>query len=160
MRKMRNKVLCVFLMTAGFFLFSVGMASSAGIPAAYLMEDQGEFVGVLFNFDQNYSTQEVNDLFEMSQFVLGLAGDIGVVAFGPNELLGVGLDADSTHAWILANLNFFEAYLYVDATKVPGPAGTGTNLRFDLRLWASGMPPGQYLGALEVLEELVPSSLF
>ena len=153
MRKMRNKVLCVFMMTAGFFLFSVGMANSAGIPAAYLMEEQGEFVLVLFNFDQNYSAQEVNELFAMSQEVLGLAGDTGVTAIGPNQLP----DADSTHAWILANLNLVEGYLQVDATKVSGPAGT--NLRFDLWHWASDIPSGQYLGALELLEELV-SSLF
>ena len=153
MRKMRNKVLCVFLMTAGFFLFSVGMASSAGIPAAYLMEEEGEFSIVLFNFDQNYSPQEVNDLLDASQLLLGMADDIGVTAFGPNDL--VGFDADSAHSLILNNLNLFEVYLLVDATKVDAPEEEGgINLRFDLRLWASDMQPGQYLGALEVFEGL------
>lgn len=156
MRKIRNKVLCVFLMTAGFFLFSVGIASSAGIPAAYLMNDEGQLVVVLFNFDPNYSTQEVNDLFAMSQSVLGLAGDIGLTAIGPNQLP----DADSTHAVILANINIVDLYLLVNATKVSVPAGT--NLRFDLRLWTSDGVSGQYLGALELLEALLndPSSLF
>ncbi len=158
MKKMRNTFLGIFL-TAGFFLFSVGMARSAGIPAGYLIADEGEFLLVLFNFDKCYSTEEVNNLFGISQFVLELAGDYleggSVVAFGPNDLP----DADSTHAWILDNLSFFEVYLQVDATKVPGPMGT--NVRFDLRLWASDVSD-QYLGALEVPEELVnnPSSLF
>ena len=159
MKKMRNTFLGIFL-TAGFFLFSVGMASSAGIPMGYLIADEGEFSVVLFNFDQNYyPIQEVNELFEMSQSVLELVGDYlegeSVVAIGPNELP----DADITHAWILANLSLFEVYLQVDATKVSGPAGT--NVRFDLWLWASDVS-GQYLGALEVLEELMndPTSLF
>ena len=154
MRKMRNKVLCVFLMTAGFFLFSVGMARSAGTPAAYLINYEGELAVVLFNFDQNYSTLKVNELFTASQLVLEVVADLGEVsmtAIGPNQLP----DADTTHAIILANLNLVEVYLLLDATKVLGPAGT--NLRFDLRLWASasGLPPGQYLGAFEVLEELL-----
>ena len=158
MKKMRNTFLGIFL-TAGFFLFSVGMASSAGIPMGYLIADEGEFSVVLFNFDQNYPAQEVNDLFEMSQFVLELVGDYleggSVVPVGPNDLP----DADITHAWILDNLSLFEVYLQVDATKVSGPAGT--NVRFDLWLWASDVS-GQYLGALEVLEELMndPTSLF
>ncbi|OEU82322.1 MAG: hypothetical protein BA865_00750 [Desulfobacterales bacterium S5133MH4] len=158
MKKMRNTFLGIFL-TAGFFLLSVGMARSAGIPMGYLIADEGEFSVVLFNFDQNYPTQEVNGLFEMSQFVLELVGDYleggSVVAVGPNDLP----DADITHAWILDNLSLFEVYLQVDATKVSGPAGT--NVRFDLWLWASDVS-GQYLGALEVLEELMndPTSLF
>ena len=158
MKKTRNTFLGIFL-AAGFFLLSAGMASSAGIPAAYLMDDEGELALVLFNFDQNYSTQEVNNFLGMSALVLGLADDYlgegSVVALGPSDLP----DADSTHALVLNNLNFVEMYLLVNATKVSGPAGT--NLRFDLRLWTSDMN-NQYLGALEVLEELANgiSSLF
>lgn len=158
MKKTRNTFLCIIL-TAGFFLFSVGMASSAGIPAAYLMGEEGGLTLVLFNFDQNYSTQEVNNYLDMSALVLGVADDYlgegSVVALGPSDLP----DADSTHALVLNNLNLIEMYLLVNATKVPGPEGT--NLRFDLRLWNYDIND-QYLGALEVLEELANgfSSLF
>jgi hypothetical protein len=158
MKKMRNTFFGIFL-AAGFFLLSAGMARSAGIPAAFLINNAGELSLILFNFDQTYSTQEVNDLLGISAIVLGLAGDYlgegSVVALGPSDLP----DADSTHALVLSNLNLVEMYLLVNATKVDGPAGT--NLRFDLWLWGLGMND-QYVGALEVLEELVNSisSLF
>jgi hypothetical protein len=65
-----------------------------------------------------------------------------------------GMDADSLHNSVLSLLDDFQIYLYAKATKVNN-AESGSNLRFDFRMYTSRIPIGLYVGALEVDEYLL-----
>lgn len=136
-----------------------GAAQAAGTPLGFWIESSGGVSIVLVNFDASYSPAQIDAGTSLAQALLESYGasiqGTTITMYTPQELSGI--DADQLHNDILSVLGELQMYLYVTATKVSHPE-SGTNLRFDLRLYAESATP-YYLGAVEVNETLVNMSL-
>jgi hypothetical protein len=136
-----------------------GAAQAAGTPLGFWITSSESKPSIaLVNFDASYEVPEINAGTSLAKglltYVLENYGSsiqgTTITMYTPQELSGI--DAEQLNNAILPGLGGLEMYLYVTATKVSHPE-SGTNLRFDLRVYAGSATP-VYLGAVELNEAL------
>ncbi|WP_028323903.1 hypothetical protein [Desulfatirhabdium butyrativorans] len=133
-----------------------GRAQASGTPLAFIITTgDSKPIAVVVNFNSQYSDDLISSgtsLLQslMEEYASSLDATVTVMT---SEELG-GMDADSLHNSVLSMLDEMKMYLYVKATKVNN-AESGSNLRFDFRMYTSRLPIGLYVGALEVNEYLL-----
>lgn len=157
-RKTGKFFLSLFL---GLALMAVSASRSlaGGTPVGAIAINNGEYYVFLVNFASNYTDAQIDMGTTLAQALVSqyATSDTTAYVFTRAELADLGFtDADALHAALLPSLGNFEAYLYITATKVAN-AASGTNLRFDLTVYGSGVETGMYIGAFELSEPLVNS---
>jgi outer membrane lipoprotein-sorting protein len=140
----------VLMMVAG------GSAQASGTPLAFIITTgDSKPIVVLVNFNSEYSDALISSGTSLLQSLMeeyASSLDATVVVMTAEDF--GGMDADSLHNSVLSLLGDFQIYLYAKATKVNN-AESGSNLRFDFRMYTSRIPIGLYVGALEVDEYLL-----
>lgn len=148
----------IVVVCAALVLMTVagGSALASGTPLAFIITTgDSKPIAVLVDFDSEYSDELISSgtsLLQslMEEYASSLDATVTIMTA---EELG-GMDADSLHNSVLSMLDDLKMYLYVKATKVNNTE-SGSNLRFDFRMYTSRLPFGLYVGALEVNEYLL-----
>lgn len=152
-----TKSIPVFLLALFATIAVSTHAYSAGIPAGAIITDSSYNMTVVgLNFNSSYTKAEAQSAFETAAELLELlGGNTNIDLYSPDELMGYGLDGDSLHSLLVANISSFDAYIQVTVSKL----SSGTINRFDAFEWVADRTQGTYMGSLEAPKSLPLMSL-
>ncbi|MEF3169175.1 MAG: hypothetical protein K6360_07595 [Deltaproteobacteria bacterium] len=157
--KKHSKIFLTLWLCISLFTAFAGYSQAAGTPAGAIANYDGKQYVVLINFSSAYSAAQIDLGTNIAQNLINQYSSSSMTAqvFTHTQLAQMGwTDADALHAALVPYVGSVEAYFYITATKVANPS-SGTNLRFDLKIYTESVPNGMYIGAFELSEPLVNS---